>query len=133
MMRNTTLLLAALALAIPTVVPAVVHAEPVKLDKVVTFDPGARRVRSRGRAEIRQLSRGLLAACPTAKVTIEGHAYFEQDEEASIALGQARADRVRAQFLKYGFAPEAVVAIGHARRTLAEGNGRHVDIIVDCK
>lgn len=129
MMRNTTLLLAALALAVPTAV----HAEPVKLGKVVTFDPGGRRVHSRDRAAIRQLSRGVLAACPTAKITIEGNAYFEQDEEASIALGQARADRVRELFVKYGFAPDAVVAIGHARRTLAEGNGRFADIIVDCK
>lgn len=132
-MRNTTLLLAAFALAVPTAMPAVADAGPVKLDKVVTFEPGARRVRSQGRAEIRKLARGMLAACPTAKVTVEGNAYFEQDEEASIALGQARADRVRDQFIKYGFAPDAVVAIGHARRTLAEGNGRHVDIIVECK
>jgi hypothetical protein len=54
------------------------------------------------------------------------------DEERSIALGQARADIVRVQLIKAGMAPDSVIAIGHARDTLERGNGRHVDLVIDC-
>lgn len=126
----TRSLLIALALALP----ATAAAEPasIKLDKLVTFEPGKRRIYSEGRAEIRSVARQVRATCPAATVTVEGNAYFPDDEEKSIALGQGRADLVRRLLVKYGLEARSVVAVGVARATLADGNGRHVDLVIDC-
>lgn len=140
-MTPTTLLLTAFALALPTVATAdpaprasgsELTAAPAKLDRFVTFEPGRRRIYSEGRAELRMFAKMVKLTCPAATITVEGNAFYALDEEASIALGQSRADIVREQLLKAGLSPDHVTAIGVARGTLAEGNGRFVNLSIDC-
>jgi outer membrane protein OmpA-like peptidoglycan-associated protein len=105
---------------------------PAKLTKFITFEPGRRRVYWKSREELRLLAATVRAVCPAAIVTVEGNAYVAIDEERSIELGQARADIVRELLVKHGLSPERVHAVGLARSTLAEGNGRHVNLVIDC-
>lgn len=139
-MTRSTHLLVCIALSLPAVAAAdaprasanAPTAAPAKLDRFVTFEPGRRRVYWKSREELRLFATTVRATCPRATITVEGNAFVADDEERSIALGQARADIVRALLLKYGLAPDAVDAIGVARGTLAEGNGRHVNLAIDC-
>lgn len=142
-MRSFLLLLGTVTLALPTLSAAdpappasadsaASSALATKLDKLITFEPGRRRIYSKGREELRKVARLAQATCPDAQITVEGNAYFANDEEASIALGQARADLVRQLLVRYGMAPDAVIAIGYARDTLENGNGRYVDLVIDC-
>lgn len=121
-----------LALAIALALPSVAIAEPARLDDVVTFEPGRRRIYWKTRKELEALARTVRATCPAATLTVEGYAFIPHDEEASIELGQQRADLVRNLLVRYGVAPQSIAAVSRARSTLEEGNGRHVDIVIDC-
>lgn len=127
-MNSKALIVLIASLAIPTVASA----EQSKLDRLVKFEPGRRRVYWNTRQELKSVARTVQATCPTATITVEGNAYIPEDEERSIALGQARADIVRELLVRNGFAAQSVQAIGVARGSLADGNGRHVDLVIDC-
>ena len=125
------LLVSALAAA---VLPVVAHADTAKtleskhaVVKVKSFDYGRLYVHTDERNELWRVAQ-LWRQRPTwTMLTVEGHGYVANDEEASIALGQARADRVRDLLVKYGVDPVFVEAVGHSRST----PGRYADVIVE--
>lgn len=116
--------------------PAMAHADSRKVPaaeskqavvKVKSFDYGRAYVHSDERNELWRVAQ-LWRQRPTwTMLTVEGHGYVANDEEASIALGQARADRVRDLLVKYGVDPVFVEAVGHSRST----PGRYADVIVE--
>lgn len=120
-------------------VPAQAHAEfrtdsaaaPVQrklpVTRVKSFDFGKLYVHTPERRELFRIAQ-LWRQRPTWwTITIEGHAYIHNDEEASIALGAKRADRVRDLLVRFGVDPRFIVTIGHSRST----PGRYVDVKVD--
>jgi outer membrane protein OmpA-like peptidoglycan-associated protein len=125
------LLVSALAAA---VLPVVAHADTAHtaeskqaVVKVKSFDYGRLYVHTDERNELWRVAQ-LWRQRPTwTMLTVEGHGYVANDEEASIALGQARADRVRDLLVKYGVDPVFIEAVGHSRAT----PGRYADVIVE--
>lgn len=99
----------------------------VSVAKVTSFDFGRLYVHTPERQELRRIAALWKQRRAWWTITVEGHGYVEGDEEASIALGEKRAKRVRDLLVKYGVDPRFVVAIGHSR---AEP-GRYVDVSVD--
>jgi outer membrane protein OmpA-like peptidoglycan-associated protein len=124
-------LLVAIALACPAVsaaeshTPAVQHEVPIMT--VSSFDFGATYVHTPERAELLRIARLWRQRPAWWTITLEGHGYVADDEEASIAMGTKRAERVRDLLVKYGVDPRFVVALGHSRSI----PGRYVDLKVD--
>lgn len=96
-----------------------------RLEKLVEFEFGKRRIYSKDREELADIAR-MCRANPNVKLIVEGHA-FARDEEDSIMLGQKRADLVRELLIRYGVSPDNVVATEASR---LGGPGRYVDIVV---
>jgi outer membrane protein OmpA-like peptidoglycan-associated protein len=116
--------------------PAVAHADgrPVQtveskqaVVKVKSFDYGRIYVHTDERTELWRVAQLWRQRPSWTMLTVEGHGFVANDEEASIALGQARADRVRDLLVKYGVDPVFIEAIGHSRAT----PGRYADVIVE--
>ena len=126
-------LLVVLAVALP--VPAIAEnftAEPTaqrKLDvaKVKSFDFGKLYVHTEERQEIFRIAQLWRQRAAWWTITVEGHGYVAGNEEASIELGEKRAQRVRDLLVKFGVDARFIVTIGHSR---AEP-GRYVDVTVD--
>lgn len=91
------------------------------------FEYGETYVHTKERHELRKLAKQWKETPGWAHITIAGHGYVEANEEASIELGQRRADRVKKLLLKYGVDPTYVVAVGHSR---AEP-GRYVELTIE--
>lgn len=110
------------------ILPLTAQAEPRRMSKLVEFDYCKVHVHSKQREQLAEVARELKAN-PTAKVTVEGHA-FALNEEDSIALGQRRADMVRDLLVRYGVDPANITAIDNSRSGEA---GRYVDLVIDAR
>jgi outer membrane protein OmpA-like peptidoglycan-associated protein len=97
-----------------------------RIEKIVEFEFGKRRVYSKDREELADIAL-MCRANPNVKLVVEGHA-FARDEEDSIMLGEKRADIVRHLLIRYGVDPANVTAVDNSR--FGEP-GRYVDIIVE--
>ena len=127
-------LLVVLAMALPATPAAAetLAAAPTaqrKLDvgKIKSFDFGRLYVHTDEREELFRIAQLWRQRPAWWTITVEGHGYVPGNEEASIELGEKRAERVRSLLVKYGVDSRFVVTIGHSR---AEP-GRYVDITVD--
>jgi outer membrane protein OmpA-like peptidoglycan-associated protein len=121
-----------LAVAIPLTAAAETHgAQPaqkrVPVTKVSSFDYGKLYVHTPERQELQRIARLWRQRPAWWTVTVEGHGYVANDEEASIELGEKRAERVRDLLVKFGVDPRFIITVGHSR---AEP-GRFVDVLVD--
>ena len=107
--------------------------QKLKVATVSSFDYGRIYVHTDERTDLHRIAnlwrqrRGERGREGWATITVEGNGYVADDEEASIALGEARAQRVRNLLIKYGVNPKFIVAIGNSRNE----PGRYVDVIVD--
>ena len=97
-----------------------------RIEKLVEFEFGKRRVYSKDREELADIAR-MCRANPNVKLVVEGHAYA-RDEEDSIMLGQKRADLIRSLLIRYGVDPKNVKATDNSR---FGDPGRYVDIVVE--
>ncbi|HEY5951223.1 MAG TPA: OmpA family protein [Kofleriaceae bacterium] len=95
--------------------------------RVKSFDYGNLYVHTEEREELQRIANLWRQRSKWWTITVEGHGFVADNEEASIALGEKRAKRVRDLLVKYGVDPRFVVAVGHSR---AEP-GRYVDVSVD--
>ena len=125
--------LIALAVGLPATAGAENFAQPapaqrkLAVAKVQSFDFGRLYVHTDERQELRRIANLWRQRPSWWTITVEGHGFVEGDEEASIELGERRAQRVRDLLVKYGVDPRFVTAVGHSR---AEP-GRYVDVSVD--
>lgn len=127
-----TNLVVLLAVAMPVAAAAETHAaqptqKRVPVTKVTSFDYGKLYVHTPERQELQRIAHLWRQRQAWWTVTIEGHGYIANDEEASIELGEKRAKRVRDLLVKFGVDPRFIVTVGHSR---AEP-GRFVDVLVD--
>jgi outer membrane protein OmpA-like peptidoglycan-associated protein len=127
-----TILVVMLAVAMPLTASAEIHStQPVQkrvpITKVKSFDYGKLYVHTPERQELQRVAQLWRQRPAWWTVTVEGNGYIENDEEASIALGQKRADRVRDLLVKFGVDPRFIITIGNSRET----PGRYVDVLVD--
>ena len=95
--------------------------------KVKSFDYGNLYVHTEEREELQRVANLWRQRRAWWTITVEGHGYVPNDEEASIELGEKRAMRVRDLLVKYGVDARFITAVGHSR---AEP-GRYVDVSVD--
>jgi outer membrane protein OmpA-like peptidoglycan-associated protein len=101
-------------------------ADKLKVATLGDFRYEDTRIHTFERAELKKLAQEWRRNSSWATITVEGHGYYSDNEEASIRLGQQRADHARALLIQYGVDPEMVVAVGHAQSQA----GRDVDVIV---
>ncbi len=95
--------------------------------RVKSFDFGKLYVHTPERQELYRIAQ-LWRQRPTWwTITVEGHGFVETNEEASIELGQKRADRVRDLLVRFGVDPRFIKTVGHSRLE----PGRFVDVSVD--
>lgn len=75
-------------------------------------------------AELLQLKAAVLQANPSLRVRIEGHADQRGSTEYNLALGQRRAEAVRAYLANYGVDPDRFATVSYGKeRPLVEGDG----------
>ena len=78
-------------------------------------------------AERLRLKAAVLAANPTVRLRIEGHADQRGSTEYNLALGQRRAEAVRAFLANYGVDPDRFTTISYGKeRPLVEGDGEDI-------
>jgi len=95
--------------------------------KVKSFDYGRIYVHTTEREDLRRVANLWRQRRSWWTITVEGNGFVADDEEASISLGEKRAQRVRDLLVKYGVDPRYVVTIGNSR----DEPGRNVDVFVD--
>jgi outer membrane protein OmpA-like peptidoglycan-associated protein len=127
-----TNLVVLLAVSLPLTASAETHTaktvhKRVPVTKVKSFDYGRLYVHTDERQELQRVAQLWRQRPAWWTVTVEGHGYVANDEEASIELGEKRAERVRDLLVKFGVDRRFIVTIGHSR---AEP-GRFVDVLVD--
>lgn len=126
-------LLVALAVALPMTASAESFNTPqpqqdkLQVAKVKSFDFGRIYVHTDERQELQRVANLWRQRPQWWTITVVGHGFVADDEEASIELGEKRAQRVRQLLVKYGVDPRFVVAVGNSR----EEPGRYVDVSVD--
>lgn len=128
-------LLVLAALALPVSASADIHTgvgrpadhtmQPVT--RVKSFDFGELHVHSSERQELFRIAQLWRQRPAWWTITVEGHGYVATDEEASISLGQKRAERVRDLLVKFGVDARFIKTVGHSRSV----PGRYVDVSVD--
>jgi outer membrane protein OmpA-like peptidoglycan-associated protein len=103
----------------------------LQLRKVVTFEAGRVRVYSTSREKIQAIAESWKRNSDWKTIEVEGYsdAHGRSDAE-NIALGQERADKVRAYLIRYGVAPAYVVAVGRSHAT-GEAGAMHVDLAIE--
>lgn len=95
--------------------------------RVKSFDYGRLYVHTPERHELFRVAQLWRQRPSWWTITVEGHAYVENNEEASIELGAKRAERVRDLLVKFGVDPRFIKTVGHSRSE----PGRYVDVLVD--
>jgi outer membrane protein OmpA-like peptidoglycan-associated protein len=128
-------LLIALAVALPASASAESFNPPqpqpqqgkLQVAKVKSFDFGNSYVHGDEREELQRVANLWRQRRQWWTITVEGHGFVANNEEASIELGEKRARRVRDLLVKYGVDPRFVIAVGNSR----EEPGRYVEVTVD--
>jgi hypothetical protein len=123
-------MLLALVLAVPVRASADTAARPSHRVTIATIGDFAKNgvyVHTDDRVRLREIAKLWRAFSSNATIVVEGNGLIPIDEEASIELGQRRADRVRDWLVKFGIDPSRVVAIGNSR----ERPGDYVDVMVE--
>lgn len=132
-MTNKLLVIAALVLALPMSADAENFSQPAPAErkltvaKVQSFDFGRSYVHTEERKEVFRVAQLWRQRKQWWKITVEGHGYVPGNEEASIELGEKRAQRVRDLLVRFGVDPRFIVAVGHSRSE----PGRYVEVSVD--
>jgi outer membrane protein OmpA-like peptidoglycan-associated protein len=99
----------------------------LQVAKVTSFDFGNVYVHTDEREELQRVANLWRQRRQWWTITVEGHGFVANNEEASIELGEKRAERVRDLLVKYGVDPRFVIAVGNSRQE----PGRYVDVTVD--
>jgi outer membrane protein OmpA-like peptidoglycan-associated protein len=131
---NTKHLLIMLAVALPVSAsaenlntPQPRQQDKLQVAKVTSFDFGKIYVHGEEREELQRIANLWRQRRHWWTITVEGNGFVANNEEASIQLGEKRAQRVRDLLVKYGVDPRFVIAVGNSR----EEPGRYVDVTVD--
>lgn len=91
------------------------------LTEIVFFEFDSDEISGRAEETLR-LKAAVLAANPTVRLRIEGHADQRGSTEYNLALGQRRAEAVRAFLANYGVEPDRFTTVSYGKeRPLAEG------------
>lgn len=92
------------------------------LTEIVFFEYDSDEIGGEAEDKLR-LKAAVLAANPNVRVRIEGHADQRGSTEYNLALGQRRAEAVRAFMANYGIDPERFTTVSYGKeRPLAEGD-----------
>jgi peptidoglycan-associated lipoprotein len=92
------------------------------LTEIVFFEFDSDEISGRAEENLR-LKAAVLAANPNVRLRIEGHADQRGSTEYNLALGQRRAEAVRAFLANYGVDPERFTTVSYGKeRPLAEGD-----------
>jgi flagellar motor protein MotB len=92
-----------------------VAGDRIILDDRVLFDTDHAHVHTEGRAIIRSIAKAAAQHPEWTMLTIEGHADVRGSDEWNQTLSQLRADAVRAQMVKAGFAADKIQIVGYGR------------------
>jgi outer membrane protein OmpA-like peptidoglycan-associated protein len=84
----------------------------VVMQRVVEFEPGRVRVYSKSREKIQAIAETWKWRANWSVITVDGYGASAQGDD--VDLGQRRAEKIRAYFIRYGVPAEDVVAVGHA-------------------
>lgn len=115
-----------IALVAALFVSSTAAADKLKVATLGDFRYEDTRIHTFERTELKKLAQEWRKNAAWASITVEGHGYYNDNEEASIRLGQERADHARALLVQFGVDPEMIVAVGRAQPRA----GRDVDVIV---
>jgi peptidoglycan-associated lipoprotein len=92
------------------------------LTDIVFFEYDSDEISGRAEEALR-LKAAVLAANPNVRLRIEGHADQRGSTEYNLALGQRRAEAVRAFLANYGIDPDRFTTVSYGKeRPLAEGD-----------
>jgi peptidoglycan-associated lipoprotein len=92
------------------------------LTEIIFFEYDSDEIAGRAEANLR-LKAAVLAANPTVRLRIEGHADQRGSTEYNLALGQRRAEAVRAFLANYGVDPDRFTTVSMGKeRPLVEGD-----------
>lgn len=95
------------------------------LEATVFFEYDSDEIRGEA-ADILQQKAAVLRANPDVRLRIEGHADQRGSTEYNLALGQRRAEAVRAWFGAYGLDTERFTTVSYGKeRLLEEGDGEY--------
>jgi outer membrane protein OmpA-like peptidoglycan-associated protein len=95
--------------------------------RVKSFDYGQLYVHTPERHELFRVAQLWRQRPAWWTITIEGHGFVANNEEASIELGAKRAERVRDLLVKFGVDARFIKTVGHSRSE----PGRYVDVLVE--
>ncbi len=103
------------------------QAQELRLDNLVTFEPGSARVYSPDRERIAELARQWREHGASREIVVEGFSDARGRAEAdNVALSERRAARVRGYLVRYGVDPAYVRTVARG----SEGNGRRVGLSI---
>jgi outer membrane protein OmpA-like peptidoglycan-associated protein len=116
-----------------------VAGDRIILDERVLFDTDHAHVHSEGRAMIRAIVKAATQHSEWVMLTIEGHADERGTDAYNQSLSEARAERVRDQMVKAGFAADKIKTVGYGRsRPRVQGStpealhrNRRVEFVID--
>ncbi|MEO8550586.1 MAG: OmpA family protein [Kofleriaceae bacterium] len=116
-----------------------VAGDRIILDDRVLFDTDHARVHTEGRAIIRAIAKAAAHHPEWTTLTIEGHADVRGTDGYNQVLSEARAERVRDQMVKAGFAADRIKTVGFGRShprdpgTTPEAHhrNRRVEFVID--
>ena len=93
------------------------------LTEIVFFEYDSDEIGGEAEGKLR-LKAAVLAANPNVRLRIEGHADQRGSTEYNLALGQRRAEAVRAFLANYGIDPDRFTTVSYGKeRPLLEGEG----------
>ena len=96
------------------------------LNEIIFFDYDSDEIGGSAE-EVLRLKAAVLAANPAVRLRIEGHADQRGSTEYNLALGQRRAEAVRAFLANYGIDPDRFTTVSYGKeRPLVEGEGEDV-------
>ncbi len=117
----------------------VLHDDRIVLDSRVLFETDRAHVRSSGREMVRAIAEAWRVHPEWKRMTVEGHADVRGTDAYNEELSQRRADNVKAQLVKNGFAADRIDAVGYGRSRprdpgdteAAHSRNRRVEFVID--